>query len=77
MVVSVRKLLLLEEFEHGLPDCIVMYLNEQTVFTLNKATVLAEEFDLTRKVFMSKTGSGRANAPWFSEAIFTASGTTG
>lgn len=45
-----------------------MYLNEQKGTSLNIATVLAEEFALTHKVFVLNTSSGRVNVPRFTEA---------
>lgn len=46
---SLRELTLLEEFKNGLPDRLVVYLNEQKVATLSQAAVLADEFVLTHK----------------------------
>lgn len=52
---SLRELILLEEFKTGLPECIVVHLNEQKVSTLKEAAVIADEFVLTHKtVFVQK-----------------------
>ena len=46
--------LLLEKYKNCLPECIVVYLNEQRVSSLFAASVLADEYVLTRKpVFQS------------------------
>lgn len=42
-------MLLLEEFKRCLPDCIVVYLNEQKVSYLSCAAVLADEYMLTHE----------------------------
>lgn len=46
---SLRELVLLEDFKGCLPECIVIYLNEQKVSSLSQAAVLADEFVLTHK----------------------------
>ena len=46
---SVLELMLLGEFKNCLPDCTVIYLNEQKVTTLQQAAYLADEFALTHK----------------------------
>ncbi|XP_026019876.1 uncharacterized protein LOC113020278 [Astatotilapia calliptera] len=52
---SLRELILLEEFKNGLPERIVVHLNEQKVSTLKEAAVIADEFVLTHKtVFVQK-----------------------
>lgn len=51
---ALRELILLEEFKGCLPECVVVYLNEQKVTSLSHAAVLADEFVLTHKnVFAS------------------------
>ncbi len=51
---SLRELVLLEEFKQCLPERMVLYLNEQKVVTVPQAAVLADEFVLThRNVFQS------------------------
>ncbi|CAI5670853.1 unnamed protein product [Oreochromis niloticus] len=55
---ALRELVLLEEFKNCVPECTVLYLNEQKVATLQEAAVLAEEFALTHKsVFVGKSES--------------------
>lgn len=49
--ISLRELLLLEDFKQCLSERIVLYLNEQKVSTLSEASVLADEFVLTHKNF--------------------------
>lgn len=50
-----RELILLEEFKNGLPERMVVHLNEQKVSTLKEAAVIADEFVLTHKtVFVQK-----------------------
>ncbi|KAI3370534.1 hypothetical protein L3Q82_025293 [Scortum barcoo] len=52
-----RELVILEEFKKCLPECIVVYLNEQKVPSLSEAAVFADEFDLTQKP-LPKTKAG-------------------
>lgn len=44
--------MLLEDFKNCLPDCIVVYLNEQKVNTLQQAA--SDEFALTHRVTFNK-----------------------
>lgn len=53
--VSLRELILLEEFKSCLPERVVVYLNEQKVDSLSQAAVLADEFVLTHKAVFSVT----------------------
>lgn len=53
-LVSVRELMLLEEFKNCIPECTAVYLNEQKVSTLQEAATLAEEFTLTHKTVFVK-----------------------
>lgn len=51
---TLHELMLLEDFKKCLPECIVLYLNEQKITTLAAAAVLADESALTNKnVFTS------------------------
>lgn len=47
---SLRETILLEEFKRCLPDRVVVYLNEQKVFTLSCAAALANEYVLTHRI---------------------------
>ena len=47
--VTLRVLVPLEEFKNGLPEWLVLHLNEQKVVSLAQAAVLADEFVLTHK----------------------------
>ena len=47
--VSIRELMLLEEFKNCVPERNVVNLNEQKVSTLRQAAILADEFALTHK----------------------------
>lgn len=47
---SLRETVLLEEFKRCLPDRVVVYLNEQNVFTLSCAAALANEYVLTHRI---------------------------
>lgn len=47
--VSLRELILLEEFKNCLPERVVIYLNERKVLSLSEAAVLADEYMLTHK----------------------------
>lgn len=50
------ELMLLEDFKNALPEKMLIFLNEQRVTTLSKATILADEFVLTHKnVFISSS----------------------
>uniref|UniRef100_A0A8C1TD20 Gypsy retrotransposon integrase-like protein 1 n=1 Tax=Cyprinus carpio TaxID=7962 RepID=A0A8C1TD20_CYPCA len=51
--VSLRELILLEDFKGCLPERVVVYLNEQKVSSLSHAAVLADEFVLTHKTVFS------------------------
>ena len=44
------QLVLMEEFKDCLPDALSMYVSEQRATTLEKASVLADEYDLTHTV---------------------------
>lgn len=66
--VSLRELVLLEDFKKCLPERIVLYLNEQKVTKLSIAAVLADEFALTHKnvfgfVRSEKNGSAVVSLP--------------
>lgn len=50
---SLRGLLLVEDFKKCLPECIVVYLNEQKVTTLTAAAILADEYVLIHKTTFS------------------------
>ena len=51
---QLKELILLEEFKSGLPERLVVYLNEQKLLSLSQAAVFADEFVLTHKhVFSS------------------------
>lgn len=51
---SMRKLMLLEEFENCLPERVVIYLKEQKVATSQQAAYSADEFALTRFSFRQR-----------------------
>lgn len=60
---DLKQLVLLEEFKNCLPKAVCIYLNEQKVTTLDKAAVLADEFELTHKVnFDSEQGEQKGRA---------------
>lgn len=48
---SVQELMRLEEFKNCIPERVVVYLNKQKVTPLHQAATLADEFELTHKVF--------------------------
>lgn len=50
---SVRELILLEDFKKCLPECIVVYINEQKVSKLSSAAVLVDEFVMTHRTIFS------------------------
>lgn len=56
-MLSVRELMLLEEFENCLPEQTATYLNEQKVATLQQAAKLADEFTLTNKAVFGRLES--------------------
>ena len=41
---SLRELILVEDFKKCLPECIVVYINEQKVIVSSEAAVLADEY---------------------------------
>lgn len=53
---QLRDLIVLEEFKNYLPDAVTTFLNEQKLISVDKASVLADEFVLTHKcVFVPKS----------------------
>ncbi|KAK0137070.1 hypothetical protein N1851_026732 [Merluccius polli] len=52
---QLRELILLEEFKNCLSDRLATYINEQKALTLAAATVLADEYVLTRKDSFERT----------------------
>ena len=58
---ALRELILLEEFKKCLPERIVVYLNEQKVESLSRASILADEFVLTHKMVFSSSHSDKAS----------------
>uniref|UniRef100_A0A8C6LSG2 CCHC-type domain-containing protein n=1 Tax=Nothobranchius furzeri TaxID=105023 RepID=A0A8C6LSG2_NOTFU len=60
-----RQLILLEDFKSGLPEKMVIFLNEQKVSSLSKAAVLADEFILTHKNTFSSFQPARTVVPRF------------
>ena len=58
---ALRELILLEEFKKCLPERIVVYLNEQKVESLSRASILADEFVLTHKMVYSSSRSEKSN----------------
>lgn len=50
---SLRELVLIENFEKCLPEHIMVYINEQKVWKLSSAAVLADEFVLTHRTVLS------------------------
>ena len=59
---DLKQFVLLEEFKNCLPKAMCIYLNEQKVTTLDKAAVLADEFELTHKVHFDKQGEQKGRA---------------
>ncbi len=54
--ISLRELLLIEEFKNCVPERTALYLNEQKVSTVQQAAVLADEYALMHKpVFLKRT----------------------
>ncbi|CAI5665547.1 unnamed protein product [Oreochromis niloticus] len=53
-VVSVRELILIEEFKNCISERMAVYLNEQKVSTLQQAATLADEFALVHKASIIK-----------------------
>ncbi|CAI5670429.1 unnamed protein product [Oreochromis niloticus] len=53
-VVSVRELILIEEFKNCISERMAVYLNEQKVSTLQQAATLADEFALVREANIIK-----------------------
>ena len=53
-LISVRELLLVEEFENCVSERITVYLNEQKVSSLQQAATLADEFALIHKTSIIK-----------------------
>lgn len=69
--VSLRELVLLEEFKKSLPECLVIYLTEQKITTLSAAAIAADEYVLTHKtIFPSSPRTMVNQAP--SVSAFTA-----
>ncbi|GAA6104849.1 uncharacterized protein LOC125146164 [Tachysurus ichikawai] len=64
-LVSLRELILLEDFKSCLPERVVVYLNEQKVSLLSHAAVLADEFVLTLKTAFSSRTDKSAVRPFF------------
>lgn len=46
-----QELILLEDFKTGMPESVVVHLNEQKATKLSEAAVLADEFALTHRTF--------------------------
>lgn len=68
-LVSLKELVLLEDFKQCLPEKMVLYLNEQKVTTLSQAAVLADEFVLTHKNVFQSIGAEKSFVPRFSANI--------
>lgn len=51
---SLNELILIEEFQRWLPDCIVLYLNEKKVASFASAAVLADEYIFSLSVSKEK-----------------------
>ncbi len=61
---TLRELILLEQFKNCVPECVIVYLNEQKVLSLSHASVSADEFALTHKnVFTTVRFDKTASVP--------------
>lgn len=74
---QLKNLILLEEFKNCLPDCVVIYLNEQKVVSLAEAAMLADEFVLTPRSVFAATALPRKFSPklaWPSRGVWPSIG---